>query len=527
MDEGQEQQGQQGLPAGQPGAHGGDGAAFSLRLGGDQTEQPTQPVPVPPPPLTPTPSTPGSRPVSQPVSQPLEPGFAPYPLSGGGATTPPQPQAPQAPQSSGAMHVMTPPAPRKSGPLGRPFPLPLSALIVLVCVALLAIVFAVRVLLLHGDWADGAAAMGVVALALALVVALVALLRVAAGRRTIGFGLLTVTLLAALLGAGAAGIAGSGRLHSVQAQQMEKNGQWSLAIHEYQQAGQKAPNAPDIARVYDTWGEQSLAHGDYRGALTRFQTVLDDYDQSGAAVPRAQKGQFDTYVAWLNKDPGHLPYHEAIVVFTNYANNAGCDSACQKTLAEVAPQAHYLYGEQLMTQKQYAAAITEYGKVTAQYGSSAYAKQAHSRAAQAYFAYGQQQINNQNCSSATLLYQTLTKDYKDTPEAAKAKTALDAPQDVTGTIKNAPTNPSPTAHLSKRMNFTSFFFSNEYSTSLDAKTGQFTFKHVAQGTYYLSTSRPVSGGIDYVAWWADSAHTTYFSFSVTPLCAVDLGTFDD
>ena len=88
------------------------------------------------------------------------------------------------------------------------------------------------------------------------------------------------------------------------------------------------------------------------------------------------------------------------------------------------------------------------------------------------------------------------------------------------------TNPLPTVHLSKSMNFNAFYFSNEDSTSIDPRTGKFTFKQVAQGTYYFSTSRPLGGGvIDYEAWWADQAHTRYFSFTVTPLCATDLGTF--
>ena len=529
MDEGREQREQQSQQ-GQPGeASRDDAAAFSLQLGGDQPQpgkapQPSQPSQPSQPVQSSYPSQPSQPLSSSQPSQPLAPQFAPYPLPGGATATPSQPLTP------GVVQPQTPPpppAPRKRGPLGRPFPLPLSALILLGCAALLAIVYGARVMVLHGDWAEGAAAAGVVALALAILVALVALLRVAAGRRTIGFGLLTIALLVALTGAGVAGLSGSTPLHRAQAQAMEKNGQWSLAIHEYQQAGQKAPNAPDIARVYDAWGEQALKQGAFQGALTHFQTVLDDYDQSGAAVSRAQKGQFDTYVAWLKKDPDHLPYHEAIVVFTNYATNAGCDSACQATLAEVTPQAHLLYGEQLLLQKQYVPAITEFGKVTTQYTTSPYAKQAHTRAAQAFYAYGQQQISNQNCDEAVTLYQTLTKDCKDTPEAGKAQTALDAPQDVTGVIKNAPSNPLPTVHLSKQINVNSYYFSDEYSTSLDPKSGQFTFKRVAQGTYYITTSRPISGGVQYSWWYKIADPSVIFSVAVTPLCTVDLGTFDD
>ena len=542
MDDGQDQQSQQSQQKSQGNVQGDDAAIFSLKLGGDQpgqegkapaapASQPSrtsQPLASAPPPLTPAPITPTPATPSAPSQPSAAPQFAPYPLPAGNPATPASPSAqlssqpssqPQAQTpTSGSMYLLAPLPPRRRGPLGRPFPLPLSALIVMTCAALLALAFGGRVLVLHGDWSEGAGAAGVVALLLAITVALGALLRLAAGRRTLGFVLLTVMLLVALTGAGVVGLARSDSLHSVQARAMEQNGQWSLAIHQYQLTGQKAPNAPDIARVYDAWGEQALQQGDYRGALTRFQTVLDDYDESGAAVARAQKGQFDTYVAWLKNDPSHLPYHDAIVVFTNYGANAGCDSSCQTTLADVAPQAHFLYGEQLLAQKQYATAITEFSRVTSEYKTSAYAKQAHAKAAEAYYAYGQQQISSQNCGSAATQYQTLAKDYKDTPEGAKARIALAAPQDVTGFINNAPSNPTPTVHLSQQVNVNTFFFSDEYSTSIDPKSGQFTFKHVAQGTYYITTSRSVPGSIEYAWWYETGGSSAIFTITVTPLC---------
>lgn len=470
-----------------------------------------------PPPMTPSQPL---NPAHQTVPQRVEPPYA----SGYGQTMmPPQPQEPPQPGYSPVAKRLPE---RSRGPLSRPFPLRLSLLIAPGCIVLLALVFGARVLALRGDWSEGVSAVGAVALVLAAAAFLVVLVRLAAGRRALGFMLLSAVLLVTLTGVGVSSLASSGPLHQVQAQAMEKSGQWSTAIHEYSLGGQHGPNAPDIARVYDEWGEQLLQQSDYKSALARFQTVLDDYDTSGESVARAQKGQYLVYTAWMKNDPTHVLYRDAIITFVNYASNAGCTSDCQATLAEVTPQAYYLYAMQLVGQKRYALAISEFDKLAKQYRSSSYTKQAHSKAAAAYFAYGQQQISSKDCSGAVTSYNTLVSSYKDTPEAAQARTALSAPQDVTGFLITTATNPLPTVHLSKSMNFNSFYFSNDYSTSIDPRTGKFTFKQVAQGTYYFSTSRPLGGGvIDYEAWWADQAHTRYFSFTVTPLCTTNLPTF--
>jgi tetratricopeptide (TPR) repeat protein len=368
-----------------------------------------------------------------------------------------------------------------------------------------------------------------VALALAVVFGLIALLRAAVGRRSLSFALLTIVLVAVLAVSGVVGLVGSAPLHLAQAQAMEKSGQWAVAIREYGLSGQKGPDAPDIARVQNAWGEQLLQRGDYQGALTHFQTVLDDYQESGDAVQRAQMGQFQAYAAWMKKDANGVPYRDAITAFANFGSSPDCDSACKTTLADVTPEAYYLYGAQLLQQKRYQLAITEFTKLESQYASSAYASQGHAKAATAYLAYGQEQISQeqnsgQPCSGAISTYTTLVTNYKDTPEAKTAQNALNAPQDVTGFITNPPTNPAPTVHLSKHMNWSVVYFSNEYSTSVDPKTGKFTFKLVAQGTYYLSMTHPSSGGgIDYYAWPLDNNPGSFFSFPVMPLCPMQLG----
>jgi hypothetical protein len=84
---------------------------------------------------------------------------------------------PSQPSSSGRLSVISSRVPERSrGPLGKPFPFSVSLLVVVGSIVLLALVFGVRVLLLGGDWADGAVAVGMVALALAAVFGLIALL---------------------------------------------------------------------------------------------------------------------------------------------------------------------------------------------------------------------------------------------------------------------------------------------------------------------------------------------------------------
>src|SRR6185312_1377298 len=95
----------------------------------------------------------------------------------------------------------------------------------------------------------------------------------------------------------------------------------------------------------------------------------------------------------------------------------------------------------------------------------------------------------------------------------------------TGTFTNMPKNPVPAAHLSRTMNFNKFQFSDEYSTTPDSKTGNFTFKNIKQGKYYISTSRPVSGGIFYNVWYMGTDKNNYVYVNVGPLCPTVAGSF--
>ncbi len=234
----------------------------------ERSDQPAQSAPGAPahkpPPLTPVPRMP-YYPFQRPSPAVRDRGIS---QAMAARRAPSRPKMPSQPSASGRLAVISSRIPERSrGPLGNPFPLSVSLLVVAGSIALLALVFGVRVLLLGGDWADGAVAIGTVALALAVVFGLIALLRAAVGRRSLIFALLTFVLVAGLAASGVVGLVGSAPLHLAQAQAMEKSGQWAVAIREYGLSGQSGPDAPDIARVQNAWGEQLLQRGDYQGAL--------------------------------------------------------------------------------------------------------------------------------------------------------------------------------------------------------------------------------------------------------------------
>jgi len=249
---------------------------------------------------------------------------------------------------------------------------------------------------------------------------------------------------------------------------LERSGQWQGAIREYQLAGEAAPNAPDIARVYDEWGEQSLARGRYEQAAITFQTVITTYPRSGAAGDRAQQDLFETYTTWLRASPETISYPDAIADFVAYRASPSCAAPCQGAARDGEAQARYQFGAQLAGRSQYTNAITQFEIVQAQFPQSPYAKPSHGAAATAYYMLGQQQLQ-QACSNALPSYQALAKTYGDTPEGRKARAALSAPQRVTGTVTGFPPGAPHLVYLSRSANPATFSFSDDYQATIDAR----------------------------------------------------------
>ncbi|MGH2516784.1 MAG: hypothetical protein ACRDHP_14115, partial [Ktedonobacterales bacterium] len=186
------------------------------------------------------------------------------------------------------------PPSRQRSPLARRFPFWLSLLLTVGTIVAAALVYVGNEVVLHGDWSSGARAAGIAALALAGATLLLLVVRLSMGRRGISTILLSLLLALVLAAGGAGGLAYANPLHGIQAQKLEQSGDWSGAIYEYELGGENAPNAVDVARVYDEWGEQTLQQKDYKSAAARFVMVITQYGQSGAPVDRAQTDLFNT-----------------------------------------------------------------------------------------------------------------------------------------------------------------------------------------------------------------------------------------
>jgi len=389
-------------------------------------------------------------------------------------------------------------------------------------VATLAVAWLVRTLAQNGDWSSGAHGAGATALVLGGLALIAGIGWYYLGRRAVSTLLLAALVTVLLLASGGGLLALADSLHATQARFSESRGLWADAIVEYTHAGETAPNAPNIARVYDEWGEQLLRDHQYSAAVARFNTVITDYGKSSAAVARATSDLYQAYRAWMRADAASVTYDGALATFTGYLSSASCAAACQAEVQTVLAQARFEYGKQLASQSRYADALVQFEMVQSQFARSPYAAQAHAAAATSYYALGRQQIASATCANAVKTYNTILAHYGDRPEAAQARAEMAAPQDVTGAFKGFPKNPVPVAHLSKTAVINGFLFSNEYTAQIDPNTGAFTFKQVKQGSYILSTARDLRSSVDYT--YYTTPNGSLYKVKVGPLCATQLGT---
>jgi hypothetical protein len=421
--------------------------------------------------------------------------------------------------------------------LARPFARRVTIAVAVAPFVVMLLGFVLQALLAGGDWTQGAFAASIDAFLLALVVAIGGVARYMLGRRGTATVALGGALCVGLLASGGGGLLLAHSAHYFQGQALERAAKWSDAIQQYQVYGEKAPHAPDIARVEVAWGEQLLARMQYGDAGKQLSLGLAANPSDTALADRAAKDLYLTYSAWLAGGGEGMPYGNAAAGFAAYRASQTCDSACQTTVAGLEAQVRFLYGGQLTNVSDYADAIVQFELVQSQFPSSPYAAQAHAAAAKAYSSYGAQQLGNTDTCKGALpsasqdqankykqvltTYQTLASKYADTPEGQQAVGVLAAPQPVSGVLTSIPTNPLPTAHLSKTANPSKFNFSNEYNTSIDGGSGAFTFANVAQGDYNLHTSRDLGNKIEYQV--ISSSSGNLYSVHVGPLCPIALG----
>jgi tetratricopeptide (TPR) repeat protein len=438
---------------------------------------------------------------------PGAPSYPSYPTYPGMPGMPGMPSGPSVPL------YPVPPAPTSGlrAALARGFPLWLTLVVGVVALAAVTAGFFLAELAGHADWADGARVAGIVALALAGIALIGMIVRLIAGRRTLVMALLSAALLLVLLASGVGGLAFTAPIHGFQAKSLESAKAYRPAIDEYAAAGEAAPNAPNIARVLDEWGEDLLAANQYQAALTKFSTVTSTYSAITAAVTRANRDIFQTYTNWVKAGSSDVPYSDAIAFFGTYASGAGCDSACQSGAHDIEAQARFQYGTQLASQSRYSDAIAQFETVQKNFAQSSFAAKAHASAATAYLALAKQQKGS-DCSSAIPTYQTLAKSYSDTPEGKQATTDLAAPQPVSGTITNVPSQ-FTSVILASNVDDVNRIFTTAYETPLDASTGKYSFSSVAQGSYFIFLGEASGSGAP-----IDDSQGNHQKVSVGPLC---------
>lgn len=406
--------------------------------------------------------------------------------------------------------------------LALPFPLWLTLGVPVALALTLAMVFVLETTLLGGDWATGALAVSFTAFALALVTVGVLIGRVALGRRSFGSVALGGLVALVLVASGAGGIAQANPLHQAQARQAESAHNWQFAVDEYTQAGERPPASVELARVYTEWGEAALQQGDYANATARLTTVVKHYSGSGDMVARARADLFKTYSLWITSGAITLPFKQSLDFLASYSSDPACDAVCQQSITNLTGQAHYQYGQQLVSASQFKPAISEFELIQQQYAKSTFAAPAHTAAAAAYWSLGQELLT-QDCVSAVPYYKTLAAHYSDTPQGKQAKTALAAPVTVKGMLTKAPIKPAPTIYLSRYINTSTNSYSHDYKATFDPKTGAYTFTKVNPGAYHLTTYRATSTTEYFTSYTIGGKPEV---ITVGPLCAMQVPSRD-
>jgi tetratricopeptide (TPR) repeat protein len=347
--------------------------------------------------------------------------------------------------------------------------------------------------------------------------------RFARGRRVFQTAALALALAVVLAAGGATALAYVAPLHGAQAHALESQHQWAAAITEYALAGQSTPNSADIARVYDAWGEDLLAHGSYMQAVERFHTVIKYYSQSGEPVARAQKDLVQAYGAWVKAGGNGLSLDDAIAVLSAYRKSADCDKQCQSDTLLLEAQARYQFGTQLVSAGNYQDAVSQFETVQSSSASSPFAAKAHTAAAQALLAWGKGLLKT-SCGDAVPVYKKLTAKYGNTTEGKQAATAIAAPVSVTGKMTNLPSGGTPGIYLSTQVNTSLNYYSDDFTAKLDRSTGVFTFSSIPVGNYYLDTALNLGSSQEFNLYTDQSSGNPYVAV-VGPLCPTNLGTF--
>ncbi|GCF07222.1 hypothetical protein KDI_07860 [Dictyobacter arantiisoli] len=426
------------------------------------------------------------------------------------------------------------PAQKQVPGIARPLPIWAFVIGILVIIIGLVIVF-----LTTGDWADGDLTTSFVALGLAGFLAIVLGIRAVFGLaspynpmrlRQLVSSVMVILILCVSSGSG---LIAHSSLHDVQAHYLEGQQQWAQALQEYQLNGDKAPSSLDLARTYDEWGEDLSQQGKYESASNKFDTVINQFTNATNEVMRAQTDEVNSYMNWGKQAFQQRRYADASDHFDMALSLSYCTSDCQKQISQLDATAYYNTAEASLKQSNYADAATAFGVVQTRFPQSKEADLQHVDMSKALLGQGKENIVG-TCATAVPIYQQLAKDFSDTAAGQEAKTALNAPQTVTGHFEGpipqasdgyVEVNAALMQNLVGTMGQAAFYQQLATSpTATIANDGNFTFKGVAQGTYDLAWGVSKSDGSQFYSFYykKDSFKPIYVA-QVGPLCPFDFG----
>jgi tetratricopeptide (TPR) repeat protein len=387
------------------------------------------------------------------------------------------------------------------------------------------------------DWATGSLIAGTIAIILAVLLVIVAGVRVALGmlaatnpkrRSQVVSATLLVLLLLAFSGIG---LSQQTSLHAMQARYLEGQHNWQMAVIEYQEAGEVPPASENLARVYNEWGETLSTQEHYAEAVAKFRIVLQSYQSVPTQVQRTKLNMVKTYLSWGYSASQRQDYMHATSYYDTLLTFDYCDLACQSLAQAQDTTAYYNLAEQQFEAQEFTTAVNAFNVLTTRFPNAPEAKKVHADYAKALWGLGQQQLHtNTLCSNAVRTYQQLAQQFGDTPQGQQAATALPQPVKVTGhfttPIPGSPANPTVALVQGLNVNILQYQFPpllKGAPTTQVNSNGTFIFSTVPLGTYELVWS--YDGTLHY--YYASNGTQVLYTAHIGSLCAYDYGAINE
>jgi tetratricopeptide (TPR) repeat protein len=410
-----------------------------------------------------------------------------------------------------------------------PLPIWVSAIGILAGIFVL-----IGLIFLNGDWATGALISAVVAIVLAVLLLIAFGVRVALGLLSpanphrIGQVICTACLVLLLGAFSGYGLSQQRSLHAIQARYLENQQDWSLAVAEFQAAGETAPTSLNLARVYNEWGVALAERHDYADAVARFNTVISIYAQAGSEVAQARSNILSAYFQWASLAEQQKDYSHETVYYDTLLKLSYCQAACQAQATPADANAYYDLAEQQLGLQQYTLAVNAFNVLTTRFPNAPEVKGGHADYAKALWGLGQQQLTS-TCSTAVQTYRELAHQFADTSQGQQAATALAQPVSVKGhfitPIPGPPANPTVSLVQGMYFGITDSQFSRIVAAAPSTEVqsnGDFTFESVPQGTYTLVWS--YDGEFNYA--YGHNQNQVLYTATLGPLCTYDYGDID-